>query len=228
MLGEQEADRRERGVDLSGLLRERHVGDVELSERARAGEWVEIESRRARRVLRTPPRVDRCGVADDPWRPLRQAIDPAGRTHVRDVDREAGRCVRQAIGVARSDAAPRHRRRRLGGSGRAERCDHRKPDQEPLHTEKVLLSGDCGSSPARSRSLALDRSGLSSRLGRARRSARVRGKALSSKRLPVLPVGHDDVLAADVAGGDEKGEAHAGRHLEQRPLLACGRAPEPR
>ena len=52
MLGEQQADRRERDVDLPvGGLRQRHVGDVELSERARAGERVEIEARGARRVL---------------------------------------------------------------------------------------------------------------------------------------------------------------------------------
>ena len=134
-LGKQESERLEGGVDVAGLLRQRHAGDVELPERGRAGECEEIEARRARRVLRAPPGVDRSDVADDPRRPLGQAVGLAGRTDVRHVDREARRRVGQAVDCARSDSTPRQRYRRLSRWSRAERCDHDQPDEEPSHTD---------------------------------------------------------------------------------------------
>ena len=58
--------------------------------------------------------------------------------------------------------------------------------------------------------------------------AGVRREAFLAERLPVVPVGHDHVLAADVPGRKQKGEADAGRDLEQRLTLACRRALEAR
>ena len=106
VLGEQEADRRERGVDLPGRLRQRHVGDVKLSERARAGERVEIETRRARRVLQAPPRVDRGGVTDDARCPsARRSAPPGGRTYATWTEKPGVASGRRSASV---DPIPHH------------------------------------------------------------------------------------------------------------------------
>ena len=95
---------------------QRDTGDVELSERAGAGEREEIEARRASRILRSPPRLDRGDVADDSRRPVGEPVGRARWAHVGDVDREARGRVRHAVDGA--DPVPHHGngRRRAAGA----------------------------------------------------------------------------------------------------------------
>ena len=72
------------------------------------------------------------------------------------------------------------------------------------HRQSTPQRRSRGSSPARSRSLAPDRSDLHRGAIRPGDPAGVGREALLAERLPVLPVGHDDVLAADVAGRERE------------------------
>ena len=97
----------ERGGGRAGRLRQRHVRDVERAERARAGDGVEVEPRRARgscerhhaSIAATSPTI--LGASSP-----RRSAPPGGRTYD-DVDRVAGRRVGQPVDVA-SSPVPHH------------------------------------------------------------------------------------------------------------------------
>ena len=201
MLGEQQADRRERDVDLPvGGLGQRHVGDVELSERARAGERVEIEARRARRVLssatrRRSRRCRRRSAAPTP--PGGRPLWAAARTRR---GRRSRRCIGQAVDVARPDvrttasasmpqpAQPRRALRappaRPGAASRRQSTRQRRTRFSP---RSVQVSRSGSKWPL----IAAIGPGDPAGIGR---------EAFLAERLPVVPVGHDHVLAADVPG----------------------------
>ena len=173
-------DRAERSRGAAGRLGQREIRDVERSERARAGDREEIETRRASRVLRSPPRFHRGDVADDPGRELTEPVGPAGRPDVDHVHCVAERRVRQPVDGRRAGAAPRHRDRRVCGRRRAERGERRQTDEQPLHAEQGTyrfwekcenFSAGVARALVRSTTDARGRSARRSRLGTGQRSA---------------------------------------------------------
>ncbi len=142
----QRPDVHARGVDVAHAgLREANEAEVEVAEgRGAAGERVQVEARRAGRVLPAPPGVHRADVRGDRRGVLREVVDSVGRDRVDDADlvRRRDLQIGHAVRAHLVRAAPGDRGR--GRAGRPGEAEHRGSDE---HRDREWTKGAHCSAP---------------------------------------------------------------------------------